>query len=129
MKILHVLLIAAGISTIAHAHPMGNFSVSHYARFDARPGGAELTYVLDLAEIPTFELLQTGNLDAANRAAILSRARDQGGEWLAGLSITADGRSVRPRFRSANAELSDGAGGMLVLRVTVSAFVPVHASS
>src|SRR5262245_27844910 len=40
------------------AHPLGNFSISHYSglRFDERR--VELHYVLDLAEIPTFQEIQ-----------------------------------------------------------------------
>jgi ABC-type nickel/cobalt efflux system permease component RcnA len=129
MKILDLVFLSAGAAALASAHPMGNFSVSHYARFDIRPGAVDLTYVLDLAEIPTFELTQAWNIDATNRTAIRSRASDQRGEWLSGLLITADGHPIRPRFRGASAQVTDGAGGMLVLRVTVSAVLPVHASS
>src|ERR1700712_2451595 len=41
------------------AHPMGNLSVNHYARLEPGTKGVDVTYVLDLAEIPTFELMQT----------------------------------------------------------------------
>ena len=37
---------------------MGNFSVNHYARLTPVEGGLRIRYVLDLAEIPTFELMQ-----------------------------------------------------------------------
>ena len=43
---------------------MGNFSVSHYARIEVSAGGAEIRYVLDLAEIPSFQLLQQWGLSA-----------------------------------------------------------------
>src|ERR1019366_3147088 len=52
------LACAAGLQ----AHPMGNFSVSHYSRLDLPPRGARLTYILDLAELRTFELLQRWGL-------------------------------------------------------------------
>ena len=55
MKFLaSLLLFAAGT---AGAHPMGNFSVSHYAKIEVTEKGVELVYALDLAEIPTFDLL------------------------------------------------------------------------
>jgi hypothetical protein len=38
------------------AHPMGNFSVNHYTRIAVGARDANLLYVLDLAEIPTFEI-------------------------------------------------------------------------
>lgn len=124
MRLLRIFGLASCAVAAAVAHPMGNFSVSHYARFDVRPGGIDLTYVLDLAEIPTFELVQGWNIDAADRSAIVAHAGDQGRAWLSGLRITVDGRPVRAAFRSAKAQILDGAGGMAVLRVAVSAFLP-----
>ena len=50
------------LSTVLQAHPMGNFSVNHYARIEPSAQAVEILYVLDLAEIPTFELLQKWNL-------------------------------------------------------------------
>ena len=41
------------------AHPMGNFSVNHYARLAADAHGVAIHYVMDLAEIPTFELFRS----------------------------------------------------------------------
>ena len=45
-------------ATLLTAHPMGNFSVSHYARFEPKAGAVDIVYVLDLAELPTFDLLR-----------------------------------------------------------------------
>src|SRR2546427_542328 len=43
------------------AHPLGNFSISHYAGLRMTREGIELRYVLDMAEIPTFlEIQETG---------------------------------------------------------------------
>lgn len=57
---LPVLLALPGLLC---AHPLGNFSVNHYTRFEARPGGLEIRYVIDLAEIPSFDLLSDWGLD------------------------------------------------------------------
>lgn len=43
---------------------MGNFSVSHYTRLEAASKGVEVTYVLDLAEVPAYTLLRDWGLDA-----------------------------------------------------------------
>ncbi len=53
------------------AHPMGNFSVNHYTRIAVGPRGADLLYVLDLAEIPTFEILQQWKLERSSPRAEL----------------------------------------------------------
>src|SRR6266571_9544592 len=43
------------------AHPMGNFSISHYAGIRIERDFVELDYFIDMAEIPTFqEIQQTG---------------------------------------------------------------------
>lgn len=106
-----------GVSAI-WAHPMGNFSVSHYSRIEVTPRGATLRYVLDFAEIPTSQLLQQWKLDAGSpRAELDRRAADQAREWMRNLKIEAGGQSVTPRFERAALTMGNGAGGMTVLRI------------
>lgn len=124
MKCASLLLLAFGTGWIVNAHPMGNFSVSHYVRFDLRPTAIDVTYALDLAEIPLFELMQGRKMDTADRAAIVERANQQAPEWLRGLKVTIDGKAAAVRLEKARAEVFDGAGGMPVLRVTVTGSLP-----
>ena len=42
----------------ADAHPLGNFTVNQYTRLDVAQGGVSVRYVLDMAEIPTFQRRQ-----------------------------------------------------------------------
>ena len=101
------------------AHPMGNFSVSHYSRIEVRARGAEIRYVLDLAEIPTFQLLQQWKLDAASPRQDLDRqAEAQAREWTRGLKIASGGRPLAPQFERAALVIGKGAGGMPIMRVT-----------
>src|SRR6516162_7371227 len=52
------------------AHPMGNFSISHYAGIRIDRTFVELRYILDMAEIPTFlEMQQTGIKPQASDSA------------------------------------------------------------
>ncbi len=57
MKRLLVLvgLLAAVIVPAAAAHPLGNFTTNHYSRVAASGDRLYVLYVLDLAEIPTFQ--------------------------------------------------------------------------
>src|SRR5690242_1515076 len=112
----------------AGAHPMGNFSVNHYARIQPEAQGVELVYVLDLAEIPTFELLQKWSLTGESPHAEIERqARVQARDWMHQLVITVNGRSVEPRLQSTEVALADGAGGMRVMRVNMRLRLPVAA--
>jgi nickel/cobalt exporter len=112
------------------AHPMGNFSVSHYARIEVSGGGAQIRYVLDLAEIPSFQLLQQWGLNADSPHDALDRkATAQAREWVRNLTISCDGRAVSPRFEGATLAMTPGAGGSPVMRITSTLKLAVAAGS
>jgi nickel/cobalt transporter (NicO) family protein len=112
------------------AHPMGNFSVSHYARIEVSGGGVEIRYVLDLAEIPSFQLLQQWGLSADSPRHLLdAKAEAQAREWVRNLELTCDGRAVSPRFEGATLAIAPGAGGAPVMRITSSLKLAVAARS
>jgi nickel/cobalt exporter len=106
-------LAVAALALVAAAHPMGNFSVNHYARLHFRESGVELTYVMDLAEIPTFQL----------------PAGFQASEWLASLSLQQGGQKIPWKLKSIASKSTDGAGGMPVLRTVIVAEAPLAAGT
>lgn len=98
---------------------MGNFSVSHYTRLDVSSKGVEVTYVLDLAEVPTYTLLRDWKLDANSPQANLEqKAAEQVKVWAQGLEVRAAGKPVEPKFVSAAIRIAGGAGGLSVARIT-----------
>ena len=112
------------------AHPMGNFSVSHYARIQVRGSGVEIRYVLDLAEIPTFQLLQQWGLSADSPRNLLdAKAAAQAREWARSLDLACDGRTVSPRFEGATLVIAPGAGGAPVIRIASRLKLAVAARS
>lgn len=97
---------------------MGNFSVSHYTRLEPTASGVRLRYVLDLAEIPTFELLRQWGVGAeAPRAVLETKVTQQMGEWAKGLELRVDGKLFPPVVEKVTFQFSEGAGQMVVLRV------------
>jgi ABC-type nickel/cobalt efflux system permease component RcnA len=122
MKRLFLLSAAA---TLLSAHPMGNFSVSHYTRLEVSARGVQITYALDLAEVPTYTLMRDWKLDAKSPQADLeAKAADQSREWARGLEFQADGKIVTPKFVRTEIKLSDGAGGLPVARITTTLELP-----
>jgi ABC-type nickel/cobalt efflux system permease component RcnA len=103
------------------AHPMGNFSVNHYSRIYARGSGVEVNYVLDLAEIPAFELLNEWQIDWHDRAALTEKSRQQAKQWVGNLVLGEAGRRVPLRLTSVTATATEGAGGMPTLRIQMAA--------
>jgi nickel/cobalt transporter (NicO) family protein len=107
-----VLLAAIAASLVlpaaAGAHPLGNFSVNHQARVSVSADRVDVTYLLDQAEIPTFQ--ERGR----PRAAVLARKR---AEILRGLALTVGGRAVALRPGAARIAFPAGQGGLSTTRV------------
>jgi nickel/cobalt transporter (NicO) family protein len=128
MKMRPVLWLAAAAALMGH--PLGNFSVNHYARFEPSAGGIELQYVIDLAEIPTFELLREWNLDRNSpHDQLEARALEQSGVWASGLSITVSGTPVIPIVRGVSLTLADGAGNLPIVRITAKMHISATAGT
>ncbi len=126
MRTLMLLLTAS----LAFAHPMGNFSVSHYARLEVTGRGIDMTYALDLAEIPTFDLLRSWQLERTSAQQLLdAKAQEQAREWLSHLRITSDGRPLRTNLQSCQFTIADGAGNLPVARITVHAHLDAAAGA
>lgn len=45
------------------AHPLGNFTINHFSRTEIGSDEVHVRYVVDMAEIPTFQELQTIKAD------------------------------------------------------------------
>lgn len=104
----------------ASAHPLGNFTINHYAEVRVGERRIQLDVVIDMAEIPTFSeraALDT-NHDGAIAATELAGARMGRCTTLAAsLALTVDG-SVMPLHPTAGGlALLPGAGGLQTMRM------------
>src|SRR4051812_2348671 len=61
-----LLSVLFAFTTLAAAHPMGNFSVSHYAKLTVNANYVTVLYLLDLAEIPTYQDIRQYGLTPKN---------------------------------------------------------------
>jgi nickel/cobalt transporter (NicO) family protein len=120
------LVLAAGLLMLvapgAAAHPLGNFTVSRFARLDVRPRLLVVEYAVDMAEIPTFqqrERIDANGDDELTPAEADAYALDQAGRILDGLTLTIDGEAVRPSVAEAAGGLGEGQGGLAILRLDI----------
>src|SRR5215471_8753917 len=75
------------------AHPMGNFSISHYAGIRIERGFVEISYLIDMAEIPTFQEMQrTGIVADSGDLGVVAYLASQAETFKNGLNITVDGQ-------------------------------------
>lgn len=101
------------------AHPMGNFSVSHYTLLEVSAKRAQVTYILDLAEVPTYELLRDWKLTPSSSQHDLDQKTvDQVQQWMTGLEFSSAGGRVNPKFLRASLKLMEGSGGLNTARIT-----------
>src|SRR5258706_5104791 len=116
------LLLSLSFAAALTAHPMGQSSVSHYTRITVDSHGADLLYILDLAETRAAELLHDWKLNwTSPREQLESKASEQAQSWTRNLRVTVDGRSVVPQFVSADLAIAEGVRIAARLRLPVSA--------
>jgi nickel/cobalt transporter (NicO) family protein len=106
---LLALLLLAAIPGVASAHPLGNFSVNHIAEVSVSADRVDVRYVLDQAEIPTFQERDVPD------AEVLGRKRAEVDKRLV---LTVDGRRV-PLVAAGKPVLThpEGAGGLRTTRL------------
>ena len=100
------------------AHPMGNFSVNHYSKISLERGGIKVRYIIDLAEIPTYQELQQGNIPAkAGEPAVTAFLAARGEALRRGLSLTVDGKRLPLGLISEEVIFPPGAGGLPTMKM------------
>jgi ABC-type nickel/cobalt efflux system permease component RcnA len=119
-------LVALFCASAAAAHPMGNFSVSHYSHLELDGERVRIYYALDLAEIPTFELMQKWGVKLKGGFVELDPfVKREAAGWIDNLAISSQGSRVRARLESARIELAPGAGNMPAARFEIRAIANV----
>ncbi|MGI8565155.1 MAG: hypothetical protein ACR2LZ_01595, partial [Pyrinomonadaceae bacterium] len=120
VSVLAVAVVFANFAIQVAAHPLGNFTINHFARVEAGAERVRVRYVVDMAEIPTFQQSQTidkdadGKLSKGELDAYLALVVPQYAE---GLVVIVDGARVRVKPTAQNISMPEGNGGLPTLRV------------
>ena len=132
--IIVVLLLSLTIVPIAAAHPLGNFTINHYAGLRISHDAVAIDFVLDMAEIPAFQEISAMDPGAKSlpdpaRAAAYHPAQCE--TIRSQLALQIDGQPVALKLDSSAIEFPPGAGGLPTLRLTCafSASFPTTAQS
>jgi len=111
MKKLLVALVAAAAlvaPVAAQAHPLGNFTINRFARVEVAGHRLYVRYVLDMAEIPTYQARQEGV-----NPVVYSR------RIAAGLHVTLAGRTIALVPVAHALAFPHGVGGLHTMRLEV----------
>jgi nickel/cobalt transporter (NicO) family protein len=110
--VIAAVALALLIPAAASAHPLGNFSINHLDRVSVSRDHVDVTYILDQAEIPTFQ--ERG----LSPSVVLARKR---AEVARGLALTVNGRLVPLALaRGGQISFPPGQGGLKLTRVVLS---------
>jgi nickel/cobalt exporter len=121
-----LLAVAAAAATLAlvpaaaSAHPLGNFTINHFAAVRVSPTGIALDVVIDRAEIPTFSERQRIDTDGDGQvsAAEIEAERQTACERLApSVELTIGGDRASIVVQAAGVSFPPGAGGLSTMRV------------
>jgi ABC-type nickel/cobalt efflux system permease component RcnA len=112
-----VIALGLALAATASAHPLGNFTVNHYAGIELAGDRVYVRYVLDLAEIPTFQFRD--EVRAPGFATTVAKS----------LELRLGGRRVALRPLSRRVFSRDGAGGLQTLRFEVVYAAPATGGS
>ncbi len=108
------------VPAIALAHPLGNFTINHFAAVRIAPSAISLDVVIDRAEIPAFQESQRLDVDGDGvvSAPELERERQAACTALASdLRLAVDGRALTPTPVAAGLSLPPGAGNLPTMRL------------
>ena len=112
------------------AHPLGNFSISQYAGIHVGDASIALRYFVDMAEIPTFQELQTREMPADPTDPRVSRyLRDTAAALGQGLVLEVDGRRIALDVQSAEVIFPPGAGDLPTMKIAILFRAPLAESS
>lgn len=132
---LFLAIVLFGATAIAAlAHPLGNFTINHYARLEMSPHQIRIRYVLDYAEIPTFQEKQNmdpngdAQISDAERAAYLASSVER---LIGNLKLSVNNQAVALALEPNTAQLSftPGQGGLNIMRIAMWLDAPFQLSN
>lgn len=130
LPMLILLSLLARPAKPAAAHPLGNFSVNRYSRLQINTNHIELFYVVDMAEIPTFQawpsIDSNGNeaIDAAENGRFLT---SQLATLTPNLELSVNGRLLPLQPHSQSLTFPPGQGDLPTLRLEATFTAPLPA--
>lgn len=126
--VIFTLLICFGFVPVAFAHPLGNFTINHYAGLNVSRDAIAIDFALDMAEIPAFQEIATFDTNG-NGLADSSEAEAYHAEKCKSLqpylSLLLNDRPLGLTLESSFVEFPAGAGGLSTLRLTCKFNAPI----
>ncbi|MBW4613113.1 MAG: sulfite exporter TauE/SafE family protein [Desmonostoc vinosum HA7617-LM4] len=127
-KLLHYLAWSTAIIAVclfwmprADAHPLGNFTINHYAQVQIAPDGVGIDYVLDMAEIPAFQEINHLDINRDRKAEPVETVQypDQKCQEVnSHLELFINKQPLALSLSKSTVEFPPGVGGLSTLRLS-----------
>ena len=102
------------------AHPLGNFSISHYSGICIGRDAVELRYIVDMAEIPTFqEIQETGIVPQPGDPSVTAFLTRKSDIFRRGLTLEVNGQRLALTAASKEIIFPSGAGGLPTMKLGI----------
>ena len=118
--IAFALIAGLAVPLAAIAHPLGNFTINHYAGITVSSAEIQLDIVIDMAEIPAFQERQRMDADSDGTVDDAEAAAGATADCTAlvdSLELTRDGNRLVLSSGPAAVSFPPGAGGLSTLRL------------
>ena len=122
VPLLALLAVSVARPSTANAHPLGNFTINLYSRLELFSDVIRVHYVLDMAEIPTFqevEAVDTDGDDVVSDGEMARYAAQMAEDIRGDLYLTANGSLSRLHLLSHELSFLPGQGGLDTLRLSL----------
>lgn len=130
--ILLLLLALFGVVGSAAAHPLGNFTVSRYSALTLEQEAIHILYIVDMAEIPTFQEQQQidsdgdGEINAAEEEAYLNT---QIPALVGNLQLAINNQPLSLQLQDHTLSFPPGQGDLPTMRLELSLLAPLPAAT
>ena len=127
-------LLGAMVPMAASAHPLGNFTVNHYAGVRIASDRVSVDLVIDMAEIPTLDevaVLDTDGSGSVSPAELASSRESSCRALVSQVRLSVDGELAALGLDAAGLQLRPGSAGLDTLRLVceVSGPAALHGGS
>lgn len=105
----------------ANAHPLGNFTINHYAGVEVKQDGVGIDYVLDMAEIPAFQEINHLDINRNRKAdsgELVQYPSQKCDEVKSHLELLINKQSSVLSLVNSSVEFPPGVGGLSTLRLS-----------
>src|SRR6185436_713993 len=119
--VIFTLLICFVFVPVAFAHPLGNFTINHYAGLHVTRDAIAVDFVLDMAEIPAFQEITAFDANGNGLADASETASYHAQKCTSiqpDLSLLLNNKPLALTLTSSSVEFPAGAGGLSTLRLT-----------